>query len=202
MLKENKRLLLLTLCLLFTTSSCTVISKDINKQTTLKDKSFELERTSISNVLEQLGPPSKLSKLNGGLVFIYESVDIDEYQIGFSAKYDFFRWFKFSFAKGKADRELLLLIFDNNGLLVAKTYNNFEENLGSGQAVSFLYSIDSLVDSSKLEEAPGSLAWGNSLLQPLPIALNYPNNLSTGESGVEQLGAPNSVGQHSLELSE
>lgn len=202
MLKENKQLLFLILCLLLATSSCTVISKDINKQTVLTDTSFEIKKTKVSNVLEQLGPPSKLSKLNGGLVFIYESVDIDEYQIGFSAKYDFFRWFKFSFAKGKADREILLLIFDNNGFLVAKTYNNIEENLGSGQAVSFLYSIDSLVDSSKLEEAPGALAWGSSLLQPLPIALNYSNNLGTGESGVEQLGAPNSVGQHSLELSD
>jgi len=188
------------MCLMFITTSCTVISKDINKQTTLEDKSFELEKTNISIVLEQLGPPSKLSKLNGGLVFIYESVNIDEYQIGLNAKYDFFRWFKFSFAKGKADREILLLIFDNKGYLVANTYNNFEENLGSGQSITFLYSIESLVDSSKLEEAPGSLSWGSSLLQPLPIALNYHNNLGTGESGVEQLGAPNSVGQHTLEM--
>jgi hypothetical protein len=95
-----------------------------------------------------------------------------------------------------------LLIFDEKGYLVAKTYNNFEENLGSGQAISFLYAIESLVDSSKLEETPGSLGWGSSLLKPLPVALNYPHNLGTGESGVEQLGAPDSVGQHSLELSE
>ena len=202
MLKENKQLLLLAIFLLFITSSCTVISKDINKQTSLADKSFELEKTNVGDAINQMGPPSKLSKFNNGLVFIYESVDIDEYQIGLSAKYDFFRWFKFSFAKGKADREILLLIFDEKGYLVAKTYNNFEENLGSGQSISFLYAIESLVDSSKLEETPGSLGWGSSLLKPLPVALNYPHNLGTGESGVEQLGAPDSVGQHSLELSE
>ncbi len=51
-----------------------------------------------------------------------------------------------------------------------------------------------------LEENPNSLDWGISLLKPLPEILNIPNNLKTGNTGVEQLGTPKSVGQHTLEM--
>jgi len=189
-------LLILALC------SCTVISKKIDKDIALDENTFEVSKTHFRDVINSIGPPSKLSKHNKGLVFLYESIIIKENQLGLNANYDFFRWFKFSFAKGVADRKVLLLIFDKHGYLIAQGYNEFEENLGSGQAVSFLYSIESLVDSSSLEEDPNSLSWGSSLLEPLPEALNYSQNLGTGESGIEQHGAPNNVGQHSLELTD
>lgn len=182
--------------------SCTVISKDINTDVKLDENTFELSQTHISDVIDLIGPPSKLTKYNEGLVFLYESIEIRERQLGLNAKYDFFRWFKFSYAKGAADRQTLLLIFNNYGYLIGQSYKEFEENLGSGQAISFLYTIESLVDSSTLEEEPYLLSWGSSLLKPLPEVLNYSQNLGTGESGVEQLGAPNSVGQHTLELNE
>ncbi|GJM15839.1 MAG: hypothetical protein DHS20C13_11660 [Thermodesulfobacteriota bacterium] len=183
-------------------TSCTVISKDIDRNVTVKNTSFELSKTHFSEVIEQVGPPSKLSKYNNGLVFLYESINIKENQIGLSADYNILKWLKFSYAKGVAERQVLLLIFDNKGFLISQNYKEFEENLGSGQAIDYLFSIESLVDASKLEEDPSSLTWGSSLLKPLPEALNSPHNLGTGESGVEQLGAPNTVGQHSLELEQ
>jgi len=189
-------LLIITLC------SCTVISKDINTEVELDENTFELSKTHFSDVINLIGPPSKLSKYNEGLIFLYESIRISERQLGLNAKYDFFRWFKFSYAKGAADRQALLLIFNKDGHLISQNYKEFKENLGSGQAISFLYSIDSLVDSSTLEEEPSLLSWGSSLLKPLPEVLNYSQNLGTGESGIEQLGAPNSVGQHTLELKD
>lgn len=205
MLKGNNQqyiplTLLMTIALAI--GSCTVISKDINTDISLEDNALQISETHFIDAIDQLGPPSKLSKYNNGMVFLYESIKINERQLGFNTNYDFWRWFKFSIAKGSADREVLLLIFDADGYLLAQTYNNFNEKLGSGQAISFLYTIESLVDSSKLEEDPESLAWGASLLKPLPEALNYSQNLGTGNSGVEQLGAPDSVGQHSLELSK
>ncbi len=51
-----------------------------------------------------------------------------------------------------------------------------------------------------LEENPNSLDWGISLLKPFPEISNIPNNLKTGNTGVEQLGTPKSVGQHTLEM--
>jgi len=84
--------------------------------------------------------------------------------------------------------------------LTTKHFKEFDEDLGSGQAISILVSIESLVDSSMLEENPNSLDWGISLLKPLPEILNIPNNLKTGNTGVEQLGMAKSVGQHTLEM--
>lgn len=193
---------LLSLLLIVTLGSCTVISKDINTDIELDKSTFELSKTHFRDLINSIGPPAKLSKYSEGLVFLYESIDIKERQIGLNLDYSIFRWLKFSYAKGDAQRQALLLIFDKNGYLVTKNYKEFKENMGSGQAINFLVSIQSLVDSSKLEEEPNSLAWGSSLLKPLPQALNYSQNLGTGESGVEQLGAPNSVGQHTLELQE
>ena len=181
-------------------SSCTVISKDIDKNTVLGDKTFDLNTTHYRDVIDSFGPPSKLSKYNQGIVFLYESIDINEYQIGVNFNYSILKLLKLSVARGTADREIFLLIFDKNGYLIAQKYNQFDENLGSGQAISYLFNIEQLVDSSKLEEPPSSLGWGQSLLQPPPVILNYPQNLGTGESGVEQLGAPDNVGQHTLEF--
>lgn len=182
--------------------SCTVIRTDIDNNDAIKDNHLPVSETHFRDVVHSLGPPGKLSKYNDGLVFIYEAVKIRENQIGFNFDYNILKLLKFSVAKGYADREILLLIFDKDGYLVTKEYKEFTENLGSGQSISYLFSIEALVDSSKLQEPPSSLAWGASLLKPLPEALNYPQNLGTGESGVEQLGAPNNVGQHTLELED
>lgn len=199
MLKGNRLYTTLFLFIIAFTS-CTVISKDIDRNETVNEASFELSKTHFSEVIDQVGPPSKLSKYNNGLVFLYESIKIKENQIGLSADYNILKLLKFSYAKGAAERQTLLLIFDVNGFLIRHKYNEFNEDLGSGQAIDYLFSIESLVDVSKLEQDPSSLSWGSSLLKPLPEALNYLQNLGTGESGVEQLGAPNSVGQHSLEI--
>lgn len=181
-------------------NSCTVISKDIDKSAVIDDKTFDLHTTHYRDVIDTFGPPSKLSKYNQGTVFLYETIDINEYQIGVNFNYSILRLLKLSVARGTADREVLLLIFNSEGFLIAQQYKQFDENLGSGQAISYLFNIEQLVDSSKLEEPPSSLDWGQSLLEPLPVILNYPQNLGTGASGVEQLGAPNNVGQHTLEF--
>lgn len=202
-MRETKTVLaklLLIVLSIITLNSCTVISKDIDKSAVLDDKTFELNTTHYRDVIDAFGPPAKLSKYNKGLVFLYESIDINEYQIGVNFNYNILKLLKLSVARGTADREVLLLIFDKDGYLLVQKYDQFDENLGSGQAISYLFAIEQLVDSSKLEEPPSSLDWGQSLLEPIPNNLNYPQNLGTGESGLEQLGAPNNVGQHTLEL--
>ena len=197
----SRSYIFLPLILIFL-ASCTVISKKIDKNRTLDENAYELSETHFSDVIDGIGPPSKLSKYKDGMVFLYESIDKREKQLGLSSDYNVLRWLKISYARGVAERQVLLLIFDRDGYLIAKDYTEFDENLGSGQAIDFLFSIQSLVDASRLEEEPASFSWGRSLLKPLPETLNSPHNLRTGERGVEQLGAPDSVGQHSLELSD
>ncbi len=204
-LTENS-MILLGVLLFFTISiicsSCTVISKDIDKRSDLNADNFEPQKTHYRNIVATLGPPSKLSKYGGGLVFLYESVDINERQIGLNFNYNILKLLKFSVARGTADRELLVLIFNPDGYLAAKSYKSFKENLGSGQAISYLFNIEQLVDSSKLEERPSALSWASNLLKPIPENLNNAQNLGTGQSGLEQLGVTNRVGQHTLEMAE
>lgn len=183
-------------------SSCTVISKNIDSDRDLEGDTFEVESTHVSDVIEEIGPPSKLSRYGSGMVFLYESIEKRERQLGLSSDYNILRLLKFSYARGTADREMLLLIFNNEGILTAKGHKIFQENLGSGQAIDFLFSIQSLVDSSSLEQDPPSLSWGRSLLTPLPESLNYNHNITSGNSGLEQLGVPKGVGQSTLEMAE
>lgn len=183
-------------------SSCTVISKKIDSERDLQGDSFKVDSTHVSEVIDDIGPPSKLSRYGDGLVFLYESIEKRERQIGLSSDYNILRLLKFSYARGIADREILLLIFDREGYLWAKGHKTFQENLGSGQAIDFLFSIQSLVDSSSLEQDPPALSWGSSLLTPLPESLNYSHNVTSGDSGIEQLGVPKGVGQSTLEMAE
>ena len=181
--------------------SCTIISTKIDNPIKYEDQSLQTDITHYSNVLNLLGPPSKISKYNKGLVFLYETIDIKERQLGFGFK-EIFKWFKFSFARGNADRQVLVLIFNEKGYLTEKQFDQFDEKIGSGQGISIIVSIQSLVDTSNLEENPDTLVWGKSLLNPMPEVLNIPNNLKSGETGVEQLGSPTSVGQHTLEMQD
>ena len=181
--------------------SCTVISKEIGTPLDYKEGEFQNENTHYSDVIDLFGPPSKLSKHKKGMVFLYEWIDINERQLGFSSK-NILQWFKFSIARGEADRKVLVLMFDEKGYLTAHRFNQFEEKIGSGQGVSIIISVQSLVDTSNLEEPPETLLWGRNLLDPLPEVFNIPHNLKSGKTGVEQLGSPNTVGQHTLEMVE
>ena len=192
-------------CLILVTnllSSCTVITKEIDNPINYDENVLDIGSTHYSDVIDILGPPSKISRHNKGLVFLYESIFISENQLGISTKHELIKWFKFSYARGNADRQVLFLIFDRTGILTRRHFKEFGEELGSGQSLSVIFSVDSLVDLSRLEEEPDTLDWGISLLKPLPEVLNTPNNLKTGNVGIEQLGAPNSVGQHTLEMED
>ena len=181
--------------------SCAIISTKIDNPIIYEEQSLQTDSTHYSNVLDLYGPPSKISKYNKGLVFLYESIDINERQLGFGFR-DIFKWFKFSFARGNADRQVLVLIFNEDGYLTGKRFKQFDEKIGSGQGISIIVSIQSLVDTSNLEENRDTMLWGKSLLNPIPEVLNIPYNLKSGETGVEQLGSPTSVGQHTLEMQD
>ncbi len=200
LIETRLTLSLISLLFVIYMASCTVISKDVNTDIPVDEKTYEISQTHYNDVIKLLGPPLKLSKYNDGLVFLYEYVKIYEHQLSLNPSQPIFKWLKLSFARAIADREVILLIFDKDGYLISQKYKEFGEDLGGGQAVDFLFTIESLVDASKLEEDPSIINWGASLLDPIPQSLNYSHNLGTGNSGVEQLGAPNTVGQQTLEL--
>lgn len=195
--------LVLFILLAIITTGCTTIRTEIDVPIKNNGKAFKEGETSISNVLSEIGPPGKIGSLgSNGVVFLYEYVSITEYQVGVSPPGDLLRWFKLSVAKAKNVRQVLLLTFDEKGVLSSSEYHESKENLGSGVGFNFLYNIVSLVDYSQLEKQPEILNWGDGLLKPLPEALNTTNSFDNGMGGVEQKGAPSNVGQRTLEMRE
>lgn len=150
-----KTRLVLFLLLSILTTSCTVINTKIDVPIKNNGKAFKEGETRISNVLSEIGPPGKIGSLgSSGVVFLYEYVSITEYQVGASPPGDLLKWFKISVAKAKSFRQVLLLTFDEKGVLSSREYRESKENLGSGVGLNFLYNIVSLVDYSQLEKQP------------------------------------------------
>lgn len=195
--------LCLPVLMCFLLSGCTVLTRDIGSAVDPSGIRFAEGETHYRTVLHQLGPPAKVSSLAGGLAFLYEHVLTNEKQIGVSLKkldVAVIRWLKFSTARGRADRQDLLLVFDEKGILRNQRFKDYDESLGSGSSIQFKFAVETLVDSSFLEDSIGPNQWGTSLLRPLPQTLNVRQSLETGDCGLEQAGTPTSVGQHTLEL--
>ncbi|UCH46610.1 MAG: hypothetical protein JSU95_10825 [Betaproteobacteria bacterium] len=150
-------------------------------------------------VLDTLGPPTRISALPDGFAFEYESFRIDERQLGLSPNVKFLRWFKLAYGTARVARETYTLVFDSNGLVKAFGNAREDQDAGKGLAFQFIVTVTQVVDTRYLDEWPGQHAWGVSMLQPLPVALNREQSLDSGEHGIEQRGTPTSSGQRTLE---
>ena len=103
--QDNLSIILLLVCIF---QGCTVIHKQIDSSLQFDEKYINQNQTYISTVLENLGPPAKLSALGNGVVFLYEYTLITERQIGITVRYGLLSLIKFSHANAKADRQILL----------------------------------------------------------------------------------------------
>lgn len=209
------KLSLLTL-LIFSGGGCTTLKTKKGVPIDLTKVKSEEQTTHYGTILRDLGPPDKLSALPNGFAFLYEYIVITEFQVGIlldsertlgitvfpESAFDFRSLFRFGFAQGHAERQVLLLTFDGEGRLVAQRYEEFDQDLGRGTGIQTFIGISSLVDNSHLEEEESQHNWGMSLLRPLHQTLNDSQSLETGISGLEQTGTPTGIGQHTLELRE
>lgn len=202
---NDVRVVLSGLCLLtmitILFAGCTVLRREIDVHIDQAGINLKEGRTHYRTVLQQLGPPAEMSVVPKGLAFLYEHITTREMQIGFNFRnVKYLNWFKFASGKGVADRQVFLLIFDENGILRQQGFRGYHDNMGSGFAVQLFIAIASMVDSSYLDDAVGPNEWGMSLLMPLPQTLNIRQSLDTGTQGLEQGGTPVAVGQHTLGL--
>ncbi|MEE9369639.1 MAG: hypothetical protein V3V05_12380 [Pontiella sp.] len=189
----------LVLGLLF--AGCSSLRTKVDPGISLEQCVFEGGIAHYHDVLDELGPPARLSAIPGGLVFIYEALLVDEKQFGLSGRSGWLQLFKMSFAGTDLKRKAYLLRFDSNGNLVAAGVLQAKEDLGAGGAVQTLFSIQQIVDTSAYEDdALDAVNWGAGLLDPFAQTLNSAQNLNTGTSGLEQSGTTAKVGQHTLEM--
>jgi hypothetical protein len=159
--------------------------------------------TRIENVTQELGPPAQITALPQGCAFLYEHSVIGEFQFGISFDVAFLRWLKFVRAWNHLDQDVLVLTFDDDGILQGKGGKEWREQLGGGGAAQLLFVSISLTDPSLRRQRAYQHYWGRSALQPLPLLLNQESNLRTGANGFQQLRiAPKFVGQQTLEMTK
>ena len=154
----------------------------------------------METVIHDLGPPAQVSALSHGCVFLYEHSVIDEFQFGFSVDYLFLRYLKFVHAWNHLDQDVLVLTFDEGGVLRGKGGKLWREQLGGGNAAQLVVASVSLTDAALRRQRGDQHLWGRYELQPLPVVLNMDENLRTGEHGLQQRIAPKYAGQHTLEM--
>jgi hypothetical protein len=159
--------------------------------------------TRIESVTRELGPPAQITALPHGCAFLYEHSVIGEFQAGLSLDLPILRWLKFVHAWNHLDQDVLVLTFDDAGVLRGKADKEWREQLGGGNAAQLLFASVSLTDPALRRQRSDQHRWGRYSLQPLPIVLNADENLRTGEHGLQQLRvAPKFAGQQTLEMTK
>jgi len=143
-------------------------------------------------VLDQLGPPGKISALPDGFVFLYEYASSRERSAGVS-----YARLKFAGVRTIGRTQTMTFFLNKNGSLVSHRLEDHTQNLGF--VVSIGSSRAEAANISALTAFSSMHRWGASLTKELPRTLNAQNVLFTGVQGVEQRGVSSKAGQHTLE---
>jgi len=156
----------------------------------LEESAMDLEEgaTLREEILRDLGPPDQICAIPGGCAFLYEYFSALEKQLGLSIGYKWLSLFKFAYGWAGADRQALILIFDNDAILRSSEYRTWEEDLGRGFSIAFIYSLVSLVDMSHLEEPSAAHEWGIALLRPPSVTPDEQRQLEDEAAGIHLWG--------------
>lgn len=156
--------------------------------------------TPLSEVLDTLGPPLRISATPGGYVLSWERWHVRENSLGISLGLLGAEFVNLDWGVLHADGEFLLLGFDRAHRLSSVSASQWDNRHGGGRAVQPLFSFIDVVEAGALIEPLPTHRWGASLEQGLPQALNRDSSPDAGTSGLEQRGTPPGVGQRTLEL--
>ena len=186
---------------------CSQLRVEIDQPIARPQGGYEAGETHYRAVLADLGPPANVSAYGDGVAFLYEHLIVRESQFGIGINsdwigpgYEVLDLVKFAYGKAWAERDALLLVFDAAGDLQVERFVTWRDDLGTGSSVQLIVEVESVVDSSDVADGPEIHNWGAALLQRPPATLNAPQNLDLGQAGLELRGAPEQVGQHTLEM--
>lgn len=151
-----------------------------------------------TDALEKLGPPTMAGRAGAGTVFMYEDVRLVESQLGINLSYDWLSIFKAVVAKGDAETETLVIVFDSEGSILSRARSRERHTIGYGGSISLIIELLPIIDTGEYTDLAPQHDWGRGLIEPLPEALNSPYSVRQGTGGVERVGTPDEVGQESL----
>lgn len=184
-------------------SGCTMLYTEVGRPISTESMALNAGTTHCEEVLDNLGPPCRISALQDGYAFIYEYLVFREMQFGLSgpAELSWLALLKLTLADVNLRHDTLMLHFGSDGYLISAAHTERWDDVGMGASVQPLLALKSVVDTSDYEDDSIDAAdWGASLLEPLPVTLNLAQNLNTGAAGLEQSGTAAKVGQHTLEM--
>lgn len=186
---------------LLLTFGCSLSRNKLNQNLAFPKQPYQDGTTHSDDVLDELGPPLKISALPHGYAFMYESLDTQELQIGFSLPIPVISWFKFVVAQADYDHKVMIYQFDDEHRLVASGGNDTHFDLGNTMAVQPVLTVQAMFDTSSVEnDVVRFTEWPAFCLLPLPQTLNRAQSMDAGMTGMEQRGTGPAVGQRALEL--
>jgi len=180
-------------------SGCTILSRRAGEPIPVARVPLNEGATTAGQLVAALGPPARMSALPGGFAMLYEYIRAEERQLGINLEFIGIDWFKVATGRGVAERQALLLVFDDGGTLRASDFQAWTEPVGKGLALQFLFVAMPTVDTRHLWETSEQHVWGRGALEPLPVTLNAGQSIVTGGYGLEIRGTPRSAGQRTLE---
>jgi hypothetical protein len=189
--------LLLALCLMQGCSRWTYeLGTPLSAQET-PDKGVAL---SLTQALEALGPPLRLSALANGYVLAWEHWQIKESAIGLSLGPLGVDFLSLDWGNARTRGEFLVLSFNHNHEMTDSSFGEWDSSANSGAALQPFIGLASVVDIDDLLERLPQHNWGAASLKPLPEAMNSASNPDLGQSGIQRRGTPTGAGQQSLEM--
>jgi hypothetical protein len=182
-------------------SGCSTLYKRVDPDMDIRDVSFKPGETHYHEVLDRIGPPGRLTATGEGVAFLYESMLIRELQAGIGGQSDWLKLIKISVGDSRLYRDVLVLRFDQEGILISEATSDTSEGLGKSGGVQLFLTVKQLVDTDQYEDDAVEVSgWGMALLKPLPRGLNQHQSLTSGSAGFEQSGTTSKTGQHTLEM--
>lgn len=186
-------------------SGCSFIGRDIGdplgaRYNRLEREMAQADRVKVGDVIDVLGPPSRLGALPFGGIMLYEHVDVSERQLGVNLSAVGFNFLKLATGKGQVRREALVVVFDSRGVVESYHFERWKEEPGSGTSLQLFFAVVPTVNTDDLAKSQAEHEWGMSLLESLPVALNADKSLRGSGHGLELRGTPGGAGQRSLEL--
>jgi len=188
---------ILATTLLFTTG-CTIIRSEPSHDISFEDTDYSIETTHYREILHEHGPPSQLSALGTGMVWLYEEVDLTEKQLGIGFSDGPLSLFKINLAAGDGEYKGWMLTFGENGYVTSFAKTEDVINLGRGAGFQFILTVSSLVNITDVRGSSAQADWGQGLITEPSRGLNRNQDLNLGKSGLQLLMTPAYTGQHTL----
>jgi hypothetical protein len=168
--------------------------------TSLVEVELPQQNTPLDQVLEQLGPPLRMSATDSGFVLAWEHWHIREDSVGIRLGVLGADLLSADWGEMRVKGDFLLLTFDRQHLLTSASSSHWDNYGGGGKAVQPFFGLISVVDTDDLTGPMPQHRWGSTVLQRrLTASLNSGSDPDSGQNGLQRRGTPTGIGQQSLQ---